>query len=57
LYGALTGSGSPFPGEIAWNFGKFVVGRDGKILARFEPRTTPDAKEVTEAIEQALAAK
>jgi glutathione peroxidase len=57
LYGALTGSGSPFPGEIAWNFGKFVVGRDGKILARFEPRTTPDAKEVTEAIEQALEAK
>lgn len=57
LYAALTGSDSPFPGEIQWNFGKFLIGRDGKILARFEPRTTPDSKEVTEAIERALAAK
>jgi glutathione peroxidase len=57
LYAALTGPASPFPGEIQWNFGKFLIGRDGRILARFEPRTTPDAKEVKEAIEQALAAK
>jgi len=57
LYAALTGATSPFPGEIQWNFGKFLIGRDGKILARFEPRTTPDSKEVTEAIEAALAAK
>ena len=57
LYAALTGSDSPFPGEIQWNFGKFLIGKDGKILARFEPRTTPDSKEVTEAIEKALAAK
>ncbi|MCL4180147.1 MAG: glutathione peroxidase [Verrucomicrobia bacterium] len=57
LYAALTGAGSPFPGEIQWNFGKFLIGRDGKIVARFEPRTTPDAKEVKSAIERALAAK
>jgi glutathione peroxidase len=56
LYAALTGETSPFPGEVQWNFGKFVIGKDGRILARFEPRTTPDAKEVTEAIEKALAA-
>jgi glutathione peroxidase len=57
LYTTLTGPSSPFPGEIQWNFGKFLIGRDGEILARFEPRTTPDSKEVTEAIEKALASK
>jgi glutathione peroxidase len=57
LYVALAGNDSPFPGDIKWNFGKFLVGRDGKILKRFEPRTTPDAPEVKEAIEAALAAK
>jgi len=57
LYGALTGNDSPFPGEIKWNFGKFLVGKDGKILKRFEPQTKPDAPEVVEAIEAALAAK
>jgi glutathione peroxidase len=57
LYVALAGEGSPYPGDIKWNFGKFLIGRDGKILKRFEPRTTPDAPEVTAAIEAALAAK
>lgn len=40
--------------DIAWNFGKFLVGRDGKSVQRFEPRITPDAKELTEAVEKAL---
>ena len=57
LYAALTGKDSPYPGDIKWNFGKFLVGRDGKILKRFEPQTKPDAPEVVEAIEAALAAK
>ncbi len=57
LYAALSGSTSPFPGDVKWNFGKFLIGRDGKILARFEPKTPPDAEEVTKAIEAALAAK
>lgn len=57
LYTMLAGKESPFPGDIKWNFGKFLIGRDGKILKRFEPRTAPDAKEVVEAIEAALAAK
>jgi glutathione peroxidase len=57
LYVALAGQDSPFPGDIKWNFGKFLIGRDGKIIKRFEPRTTPDATEVVEAIEAALAAK
>jgi glutathione peroxidase len=44
-------------GEIAWNFNKFLVGRDGKVIDRFEPRTAPDEESVTKAIEAALAAK
>jgi glutathione peroxidase len=57
LYVTLAGKDSPFPGDIKWNFGKFLVGPDGKILKRFEPRTAPDAAEVTEAIEATLAGK
>lgn len=57
LYVALAGKDSPFPGDIKWNFGKFLIGRDGKIIKRFEPRTTPDSPEVVQAIEAALAAK
>jgi glutathione peroxidase len=40
--------------DIAWNFGKFLVGKNGEILARFEPKTEPEAAEVTQAIEMAL---
>lgn len=57
LYAELAGKESPFPGDIKWNFNKFLIGRDGKILKRIEPKTTPDSKEVTDAIEAALAAK
>lgn len=57
LYAELTGPTAAFPGEIKWNFGKFLVGRDGKVIARFEPKTAPDDAEVTKAIETALAAK
>ena len=54
LYTALTGKKSPFPGNIRWNFGKFLISRDGKILHRFEPWTKPDEEKVIEAIEKAL---
>ena len=57
LYDALTGSTSPVPGPVKWNFGKFLVGRDGKILARFDSAVEPDAAELTKAVEAALAAK
>src|SRR5262249_14944101 len=57
LYAALTGKDSPFPGDVKWNFGKFLIGKDGKIIKRFEPATKPDAPEVKAAIEAALAAK
>lgn len=57
LYVLLAGEGSPFPGNIGWNFTKFVIGRDGKILNRFASPVKPDSAEVTQAIEAALAAK
>ena len=57
LYQTLAGAGSPFPGDIKWNFGKFLLGKDGTILKRFDPRTAPDAPEVVKAIEDALAKK
>src|SRR5882762_5375222 len=57
LYAGLAGKESPFPGDIKWNFGKFLIGRDGTIIKRFEPRTKPDAPEVIAEIEAALAQK
>lgn len=44
-------------GKIGWNFEKFVVGRDGKVVARFAPRTRPDDPELMKAIKGALAEK
>src|ERR1700722_19287941 len=44
-------------GEIPWNFTKYLVDRDGKVLARFGSPVEPESKELTSAIEKALAAK
>ena len=57
LYVTLAGADSPFPGNIKWNFTKFLIGRDGKILKRFDSSVKPDSPEVRGAIEVALAAK
>ena len=42
-------------GDITWNFEKFLVSKDGKVVARFRPKTKPDEKEVIDAIEKELA--
>jgi glutathione peroxidase len=42
-------------GEIGWNFTKFLVGPDGKVIARFDSKVEPQSKEVTSAVEDALA--
>ena len=42
-------------GDIQWNFEKFLVGRDGSVIARFGPMVAPDATEVVDSIEKALA--
>lgn len=57
LYVLLAGKDSPYPGDIGWNFTKFLVGRDGKILNRFNSPVKPESPEVTKAIKAALTAK
>lgn len=42
-------------GKISWNFEKFVVGRDGKVVARFTPRTKPNDPNLIKTIEAELA--
>jgi glutathione peroxidase len=54
LYAALTGPGAPFPGEVKWNFGKFLIDRQGQVVQRFEPSVKPETPEVTQAVEAAL---
>ncbi len=56
LYTYLTNekSNPGFSGDISWNFEKFLIGKDGKTLARFSPSTKPDDAKVIEAIEKAL---
>ncbi len=46
-----------FAGPIKWNFEKFLIDRDGQVVARFEPKIKPDAPEVLKAIEAELAKK
>ncbi|HET9532392.1 MAG TPA: glutathione peroxidase, partial [Blastocatellia bacterium] len=43
-----------FGGEIKWNFNKFLVDKNGKVIARFEPQVKPDNEQVVQAIENAL---
>ena len=46
-----------FAGDIGWNFNKFIVDRNGNIIARYNSKATPDDPQVTSEIEKALAAK
>jgi glutathione peroxidase len=50
LYQYLTANA----GEVKWNFTKFLVGKDGKVIRKFESKVTPDSAELTSAIESAL---
>lgn len=56
LYAYLT-KDSAFPGDIGWNFAKFLVGPDGKVIARFDPRMKPEDPKLVAALEAALPAK
>jgi len=57
LYQALTqiADDEGHSGDIRWNFEKFLVSRDGAIVSRFKPQTTPDSAEVVAAIKDQLA--
>ncbi|WP_411828207.1 glutathione peroxidase [Luteolibacter sp. AS25] len=54
LYSAITGENADFPGQVKWNFEKILIGKDGKVLNRFDSRTKPDGKKLVEAIGLAL---
>ena len=57
LYQYLTSSETNprFPGEIQWNFTKFLISRDGQIVNRFEPAVKPDDAALVAAVEAELA--
>jgi glutathione peroxidase len=57
LYERLVGfaDGEGHTGDIRWNFEKFLIGKDGRVVARFSPQTEPEAAEVLTAVEKALA--
>jgi glutathione peroxidase len=42
------------PGEVGWNFAKFLISRDGRVAARFAPADAPDSPKVIDAVEKAL---
>ena len=56
LYGFLTSetTAPDGPGDVLWNFAKFLVDRDGKVIARFSPRAAPVSEEIVSAIERAV---
>lgn len=56
LYQYLTEK-SPFPGEVEWNFQKYLVDRSGNVVGRFHHRTKPLSPEIVNEIERVLAAK
>lgn len=45
---------TPPEGEVSWNFNKFLVGKDGKVIARYDSKVTPESPELVQAIEKAL---
>ncbi|SLM63657.1 MULTISPECIES: glutathione peroxidase [Dickeya] len=49
------GQAPQHPEDILWNFEKFLINRQGEVIARFSPDTTPDDAQLVAAIEQALA--
>jgi glutathione peroxidase len=59
LYKTLTsGAGDEkLAGDVDWNFAKFLVGRDGKLVSRFSARTKPDDAALVAAVESELAKK
>jgi glutathione peroxidase len=56
LYGWLTSqpTAPEGPGDIKWNFGKFLIDKKGEVAARFDPTITPGSPELKQAIEKAL---
>lgn len=54
LYVFLTAPESGTPGDISWNFEKFLIGRDGRVLKRYPPETRPQDRGLMQDIAEAL---
>ncbi|MEU6068624.1 MULTISPECIES: glutathione peroxidase [Streptomyces] len=56
LYDRLVGfaDAEGHDGDIRWNFEKFLIGRDGRVVARFSPQTEPESAELVAAVEAQL---
>lgn len=57
LYAQLASLPEPLGGEPKWNFTKFLVDRSGRVVARYEPRTTPADPALLAKVDELLAAK
>ena len=59
LYDYLTSSATnpESPGEVEWNFEKFLIGRDGNIIGRFRSAVEPESRQIARAIDSALASR
>jgi glutathione peroxidase len=57
LYQRLINNDVTEKGDVKWNFEKFLIDKDGNIVARFRSKITPDSEDVTNAIGKALAVK
>jgi glutathione peroxidase len=55
LFAALTGTAAGSPGPVKWNFNKFLIGKDGALLQRFDSNVEPESEALKTAIDKALA--
>ena len=54
LYKFLTRTHPKYRGDVAWNFEKFLIGRQGEVIARYKSEVEPLAPQITVAIEEAF---
>jgi glutathione peroxidase len=54
LYKSLTGLPDPIGGDVRWNFQKYLLNRDGNVVTKFGPRTTPEDPELVAKVEELL---
>jgi glutathione peroxidase len=54
LYERLTGNTNTEQGDVKWNFEKFLISKDGEIVARYRSKVTPESDEITGAVEKEL---
>lgn len=55
LFKQLVAQPKPLGGDLAWNFTKFIVDREGKVVARFEPRIDPSDSNLVKKVDELLA--